>query len=140
MYTLNVKTHFDAAHYIRDYEGKCQREHGHRWEVEVCLQGEKLSPTNMLVDFSWVKKIMNKIIDGFLDHHQLNETLEEENVTAEFLAKWFYEMFDEVVGNTQAGKSAKLIRVRVWESPECCIEYNPDPGPIESILEKGMAG
>ncbi len=35
MYTLKVKSHFDAAHRIRDYKGKCSRTHGHRWDVEV---------------------------------------------------------------------------------------------------------
>ena len=35
MYELRVKDHFDAAHYIADYKGKCHRMHGHRWEVEV---------------------------------------------------------------------------------------------------------
>jgi len=124
MYTLKVRTHFDAAHYIKDYEGKCNREHGHRWEVEVWLQDKELDKLNMLLDFSRVKKIMDGIIDEFLDHWQLNETLGEENVTAEFLAKWFFGMFADVFYNTQAGSTANLVRVIIWESPDCCVEYD----------------
>ncbi|KKM21864.1 hypothetical protein LCGC14_1631210, partial [marine sediment metagenome] len=109
---------------IKDYDGKCQRTHGHRWEVEVHLQCEELDKLNMLLDFSKVKKTMDKIIDEFLDHWHLNETLEEENVTAEFLAKWFFGMFINVFYSTYAGTTADLARIVIWESPNCCVEYD----------------
>jgi 6-pyruvoyltetrahydropterin/6-carboxytetrahydropterin synthase len=50
MYRLQVKTHFDAAHRLVDYNGKCNRLHGHRWDVEVGVQGPTLDDRNMLVD------------------------------------------------------------------------------------------
>ena len=58
MFKLRVKKHFDSAHCIADYAGKCSRMHGHRWDVEVVLGGEKLDAMNILVDFSEVKKMM----------------------------------------------------------------------------------
>jgi len=122
MFREQVKTHFDAAHYLRDYEGKCSREHGHRWEVEVCIQGEELDDKNMLVDFGIVKKYVDDIVDRFLDHHQINETLSEPNPTAEFLAQWLYNKLQNM--HEPSGKW-ELVRVTVWESPNCCVKYSP---------------
>ena len=118
MYTLRVKSHFDAAHYIRDYKGKCSRTHGHRWEVEVAYEGRRLDAKNILVDFKSVKDFLEHTLDYFLDHYFLNEVLDEPNVTAEYLAKWLHDKLSEV---TLLG--AGLVSVTVWESPECSITY-----------------
>ena len=120
MYKLRVKTHFDAAHYIRDYEGKCNREHGHRWEVEVIISGEKLDSKNILVDFSLVKKLLDILLDTYLDHYQLNERLGDPNVTAELLSKW---IFDKIALGTRAN-GLELESTTVWESPDCGAEYS----------------
>ena len=114
MYELKVKTHFDAAHQIRDYNGKCSRMHGHRWEVEVRIKGHDLDKTNILIDFSEVKKHLSFITEN-LDHYIINDRLSEPNVTAEFLAKSvFYGLVETYPG---------LMSVTVWESPECSVTY-----------------
>ena len=125
MYKLRVKTHFDAAHYIKDYEGKCSKEHGHRWEVEVALEGGRLDGRNMLIDFAEVKAALKDLLDNCLDHCQLNESLSEKNVTAEFLAKWLWGRFREESPKWYKLDygMVKLTRVTIWESPDCCVEY-----------------
>lgn len=125
MYRLKVKTHFDAAHFIKDYQGKCSREHGHRWTVEAVFRGTTLSGMNMLSDFANIKYVMGNVIDGKLDHYQLNETLEEPNVTAEYLAKYLYRRFwDAFTGKGSLVQAlAQLESVTVWESPDCGVEY-----------------
>ena len=35
MFLLNVKAHYDAAHFLRNYKGKCEKLHGHRYDVEA---------------------------------------------------------------------------------------------------------
>jgi 6-pyruvoyltetrahydropterin/6-carboxytetrahydropterin synthase len=113
-YIMIVQDHFDAAHYLRDYQGKCQREHGHRWTIEVGIRGKKLDNLNMLVDFTTVKKELKEVLDK-LDHYQLNEVLSEPHPTAEFLAEWIYNQL----------KWYGLMYVRVWESyPECSVQYD----------------
>ena len=119
MYELRVRQSFDAAHYIKDYEGKCSREHGHRWTVEVCIRGNALDDRNMLTDFKDVKGAMNFIFDQSLDHYQLNETLGEENVTAEYLAEWLFRQM-----KARAGIGLKVVSVEVWESPDCGVRYD----------------
>lgn len=117
MYELKVKVHFDAAHHLEGYEGKCQRVHGHRWDVEVAIQGNQLDALNMLVDFSEVKKGLKTIIDDQLDHYDLNNVLNEKCPTAEYLAFW---IFDKLSNDTML----HVASVTVWESPECSITYS----------------
>ncbi len=132
MYQLRVKDHFDAAHYIKDYGGKCQRMHGHRWDVEVALEGASLDTLNMLVDFALVKSDIGLVLDG-LDHYILNERLGEPNVTAEFLAKCLFIALQARFSLTLEGRSTvlKIARVSlksvtVWESPDCCAVYSEE--------------
>jgi len=125
-FELHVKTHFDAAHYIKDYVGKCGREHGHRWEVEAVLEGSRLDKRNMLVDFAQVKKAMNGLIDTMLDHQQLNEQFAEPNVTAEFLARYVYGQLRSSLCEIREG--LRLVRTCIWESPDCCVKYYQEGG------------
>lgn len=126
MYRLKVKTHFDAAHYIRDYRGKCSREHGHRWTVETVFRGTELDGLNMLSDFASIKYVINGVIDDKLDHCQLNETLQEPNVTAEYLAEYLYCKFHDAftAKGSLVDARAQLESVTVWESPDCGVEYS----------------
>jgi 6-pyruvoyltetrahydropterin/6-carboxytetrahydropterin synthase len=128
MYRLQVKRHFDAAHQLTSYPGKCNGVHGHRWDVEVCVQGEldpwrpNLPPglgDRMLIDFGDVKKELDSLLDwpNGLDHSFINEKLGEPNPTAEFLAKWFFDRLSE--------KLPGVVRVCVWESPDSCVKYSP---------------
>jgi 6-pyruvoyltetrahydropterin/6-carboxytetrahydropterin synthase len=119
MYEIRVKEHFDAAHCIRSYVGKCSRIHGHRWEVEAAIGGTELRASNMLIDFKWVKDLLGQFVER-LDHYVLNEVLEEEDVTAECLARWFYEKLAPRLPT----KAVRLLRVAVWESPDCCVVYD----------------
>ncbi len=118
MYTLKVKSHFDAAHYIRDHKGKCSRTHGHRWDVEVAYTGKELGNKNMLVDFKIVKDLLVGLLDRYLDHYFLNETFSEPNVTAEYMTRWIYSKLSEV-----SIPKVTLTSVKVWESPDCSVTY-----------------
>ena len=45
----------------------------------------------MLQDFSDVKKVLTPLVNGWLDHHYLNDTLPLENPTSEEVARWIYD-------------------------------------------------
>jgi 6-pyruvoyltetrahydropterin/6-carboxytetrahydropterin synthase len=124
MYELRVKTHFDAAHQLVGYKGKCCQLHGHRWEVEVVVSGRRLDSLNMLVDFGTLKGWMNRAYENLFDHHFLNETLDTPDPTAEFIAKWLYEAVEEYV--TCNLKYLQVESVEVWESPDCSIKYHKE--------------
>ena len=71
MYMLKTEQSFDAAHFLKDYKGKCSNIHGHRWRVVVSISSEKLSAEQqtkgMVIDFSDLKKALKNICDYF-DH------------------------------------------------------------------------
>lgn len=116
MYELTIRDHFDAAHSIARYPGKCQRKHGHTWEVETVWAGPKLNELNMLVDFVDMKSVTTNLFERDLDHYDLNETLREPQVTAEFLAEWIYRHLLRPEG-------VELRKVTVWESSKCGASY-----------------
>lgn len=42
MYGLQAEAHFDGAHFLTDYYGKCENLHGHRWRVVATIEMENL--------------------------------------------------------------------------------------------------
>ena len=121
MFEIEVGAAFEAAHFIRGYEGKCARLHGHNWRVEAIVRGEELDKLGMLVDFKILKAELNKILDSF-DHRFLNEidTFTEENPTAENLAR---KIFKQLATSEIFSGSTKLHAVKVHESPNSCVTY-----------------
>jgi len=105
---IHTKGHFDSAHYLNNYNGKCNQLHGHRWEVEVWAEGRKLDKTGILLDFSVIKRILNK-----LDHTCLNYVFRF-NPTAENLAIW--------IRNEIKKDFNGKVRVRLYESPDSWAE------------------
>ena len=71
MYYLQTEQSFDAAHFLKGYEGKCKNLHGHRWRVEARIQGQTLQDSGpqsgMLTDFGDLKSGLKALTDEF-DH------------------------------------------------------------------------
>lgn len=42
MYGLQAEAHFDGAHFLTSYYGKCENLHGHRWRVVATIETEQL--------------------------------------------------------------------------------------------------
>lgn len=127
MYELSIKGHFDAAHYLRDYPGKCSQIHGHTWEIEAVVAGAELDSLGMLIDFSVLRRNLKEVLAQF-DHRMINDLAGfgqgEQNPTAENLAKFIYqELQSRIETQTGSGKKIKVIRVRVWESPNASATY-----------------
>jgi len=115
MYRLRVSSHFDAAHKLVGYEGKCSRLHGHTWKVEVFVTGERLNEIGFLIDYKVIKEKLNEIIEK-LDHSFLNDFKGIGNPTCENIARYIFERL-------KALQDVKLEKVRVWESPKSYAEY-----------------
>ena len=124
MYELSVKSEFEAAHFIKNYPGKCARLHGHNWVIEAVAQGSQLNELGILIDFKIFKSELNKILDE-LDHQFLNELqmFATKNPTAENIAK---EIFDKLSAAEIFTGTTKLTAVKVYESPKSCVTYRPD--------------
>ena len=123
MYEIVVKQHFDAAHFLRGYQGKCENTHGHRYTVIVHLKADKLNDIGLAYDFTDVKKHMRDILAG-LDHNLLNELpyFKDINPSAENIASTFYRELKNRIGEQEV----KILSVEIWETPEQGVIYTPD--------------
>lgn len=73
MFYLTKKFHFEAAHALVGYDGKCRNIHGHSYELQVTVKGmpvdEPGNPKNgMVIDFHDLKRIVNEEVVERLDH------------------------------------------------------------------------
>lgn len=121
--TITRRFSFDAAHYLPGHEGKCQNLHGHTYILEVTVGRDSLieggSSEGMVIDFSDLKSIVNKLVVDPLDHQCLNELLPY-RPTAENMANHFFEVMEPVL----KGFDVDLVRVRLWESSDSYAEVS----------------
>lgn len=121
MYRIAVESHFDSAHFLRGYGGKCEQLHGHRYRVMVKVTATELDNTGLACDFTVLKSLLKPVLARY-DHCLLNDVppFDTINPSAENIARVIYEaLAPDITG-------VKLESVTVWESPESSAEYRPD--------------
>lgn len=125
MYTVSAQAHYDAAHFLRNYEGKCNRLHGHRYVIEAAVSVPELDSSGMAFDFSDLKRELRDLAER-LDHTNLNDLPEFSDLetTAENQARWFY---DELRQRLPEGVREGLVYTRIWETPTQWAQYGPVP-------------
>ncbi len=128
MYEVTVEGRFAAAHNLRDYEGDCERLHGHNYQARVTVRVAELGADGLGVDFRELKAALGAVLEE-LDHHYLNEDVAEFavgklNPTTENLARF---VFDRLRG-TELANGARPHAVTVWESPDCSVTYYGEDG------------
>jgi 6-pyruvoyltetrahydropterin/6-carboxytetrahydropterin synthase len=121
VYELTVRDHFDAAHTLRGYDGECRKLHGHTWDVDVTVAGERLDEIGILYDFKKLKADLRAVLDEY-DHAFLDEVrpFDVVNPTAENLARVITERLAPVLA-----PQVKVVEVAVWESPVAKLTYRP---------------
>lgn len=119
MFEVAARMHFDAAHQLRGYAGKCERLHGHRFQVEAVVAAAELQPSGLAFDFVVLKQLLGRIISE-LDHAYLNElpAFQEVNTSSEQIARHIYRRLAP-----ELPPSVRLQSVTVWESPDCWARY-----------------
>jgi len=120
VYALTVRTSFSAAHRLREYDGNCERLHGHNWQVEVTVASDVLDDQGIALDFRAIKSAVNDLLAG-LDHRYLNEVspFDRLNPSSENLARYLFEEMEKKVP-----PPARMARVTVWESEDARAEYS----------------
>ena len=112
-WTLKVRDTFSAAHYLKEYKGKCERIHGHTFQVEVAIRAQELGATGIGFDFTEIKKVLAEALP---DHALLNEVFPF-NPSAENIAR---HLFGELK------KNYPVESVTVWESEDASATYAED--------------
>lgn len=104
---------FEAGHRLTGLppEHKCNRQHGHSYEVEITLGAEVLEAPGFVTDFGALGPF-KEFLDTELDHRNLHEILPFEptsELLARFLAGWF-------IQNLEPRIPGRLISVAVRET------------------------
>ena len=120
MYHVTIQTHFSAAHYLRNYKGRCENLHGHNWKIEVTAASDQLNEAGMALDFSVLKKKTKALLEN-LDHQNLNDIspFNEINPSSENIARYLFNLLSEELKDFPVS----LTRVTVWESDTSRASY-----------------
>ncbi|MGJ8620468.1 MAG: 6-carboxytetrahydropterin synthase QueD [Methylophilaceae bacterium] len=136
---ITTRLEFDAGHRIPHHNSQCKNLHGHRYAIEITLEGdiitkEETSENGMVMDFSDVKRIARESVVNVWDHaflvykHDnavldfLNTLPEHKTVvfetvpTAENMAAEAFRILNYQY-NDMFGNHLKLCRVRLYETP-----------------------
>lgn len=144
IYSITRRFSFDSAHRVYGHEGKCRHLHGHRYDLEVTLSGEKLSG-GMLVDFGSIKTWIGEFIDNRVDHNIIlwkkdpllkilkydkhsgkDPLVLNHNPTAENLAVFFWEAVHAILFQKEIN-NVSIQQIRVYETPNCWSDYFGQP-------------
>jgi 6-pyruvoyltetrahydropterin/6-carboxytetrahydropterin synthase len=145
MLTITKRLEFDAGHRIPQHGSQCRNLHGHRYALEITLQGDPIddpgsSEHGMLMDFSDVKEIAKSHLVDLWDHAflvhvddtQVRELLERipghktvvlaRVPTAENLVATAFEILAPLY-STRFGHHLVLERLRLYETPTNWADY-----------------
>lgn len=121
MFELCKEFRFEAGHVLTYHDGKCREPHGHSYILTVHLSGKRLihegPKKNMLVDFSDVTAIVKPMIEKYFDHRWLNDSLECDSPTVEFIAQWIFEFLSDAI--------PCLSAITVHETSTSKVTYRP---------------
>ncbi|MBD3262569.1 MAG: 6-carboxytetrahydropterin synthase QueD [Candidatus Altiarchaeales archaeon] len=79
--------YFDASHHLPNYQGACERVHGHTYRLEVVVEDD-VGQDGMVLDFGRLKQVVVEGVLEELDHCDLNQVLD--NPTAENIVEWIW--------------------------------------------------
>ena len=120
MYRISVKSGFSAAHNLREYQGKCEKLHGHNWQVEAHFTSPGINREGMVIDFTEAKRILKKVLD-MLDHNYINEVppFDKINPTSENIARFVFEKLKKELKES----SVFIERVEIQETDNSKASY-----------------
>jgi len=134
--------HFEMAHAISGYQGACKNIHGHSYELHVSIcarSGNRnyIPSPGFVVDFSEIKKIVNKTVIEKFDHTLLlSETFLLSNpalATQENLVIWKAEptvenmlVYIMQTLTVTLGNDLELARLKLHETKNSYAEWTND--------------
>ncbi len=90
------------------------------------VRASELSRIGMVIDFVDLQKIVAEIGQRF-DHRNVNEVppFDEQNTTAELIARFFYAEANRVLAERERGRVA-VSKVEVWENEGSLAVYREE--------------
>lgn len=139
---ITKEFHFEGAHALTGYDGKCRHIHGHSYKFYVTVKGEPVNdpcnPKNgMVLDFSLLKQIVNEQIVNLYDHALIlskdaalsleieaayqNVILVDFQPTCENLVLHFVELI-----RCKLPENVSLQSIKMYETPSSYVEWMTD--------------
>jgi len=108
---------FDSAHFITDHPAKCSNLHGGRYVLQVEVTGRIDPVTGCVVDYGYLKRVVNRLIIERFDHHHLNYAAEELawRSSTEMLCVYIWEQLIEYLPG--------LSGIRLYETTNSWCDY-----------------
>ncbi|MCL1861769.1 MAG: 6-carboxytetrahydropterin synthase QueD [Proteobacteria bacterium] len=145
---ITRRLEFDAGHRIPDHASQCRHLHGHRYVIEISLEGSVIdapgsAANGMVMDFGEIKRIAWEKVVNQWDHAFLvwredtrlveflaslpdHKTVVFDMVpTAENLADAAFRILDAAYRDT-CGNALRLEQVRLFETPNCWADATRD--------------
>lgn len=136
---------FSSAHYLgndnltkkeqEEFFGKCSgmREgteqrypHGHTYDLDITVEGEANEFTGMMINFTELKKIVNKCILDEYDHKCLNwEVIPYSTNVIPTAENMVLEIYKTLLPEIEK-QGLTLYSVKLWEGPGSCAELIKD--------------
>ncbi|MGH8104125.1 MAG: 6-pyruvoyl trahydropterin synthase family protein [bacterium] len=127
---LHKTFEFDAGHRLIHHSGKCHNYHGHRYRVEVWIEGEPDETSGMVEDFTAIKDVVFERYDHNFVFNKDDPAIElvkknqakppillNGDPTVESIVK-------DMVGLLQeAFRRGRVKRLRVWETASSYAEW-----------------
>lgn len=128
-YVTKALQDFSTTHRLgRNYPEKCRNLHGHNYSVQVTLGAPHLDKYDMAIDFGTIKTLFNKWVQDSWDHATLVSESDitlldflkkennkyfllssNQNSTAEFMSKFLFEKFSELLKEEIERLKQKLL-------------------------------
>ena len=107
---------FEAAHHLPDYEGACNRLHGHSYKMQVTVSGSVDEMSGMIIDFNVLKSVVNKEVVDKYDHQYLNDFFQ--NPTAENMVQHIFKRL-----SAKFSKMGLVLEsIKLWETESSFAE------------------
>lgn len=128
--SIYKEVQIDTSHRLLHYQGKCANLHGHRWKIEVWMEGEPDPGTQIVIDYSMIKRVVNRydhqiilnaedpMVPRIAEFHPVITT--PGDPTSELIAVLIRDDLHKTCH--EMGINATVTKIRVWESPTSCAE------------------
>ena len=144
MFFCSRRLEWDAMHRIPLHESKCKAFHGHRYAAEVTCVADQLDHLGRVVDFSVIKERVGSWIDDKWDHTAILMRGDDDPAVAVLAASnaahgrpvyWLdvhptaeniAAELGRVAGELLADTGVRVVKIRLWETPNAWVEWTPD--------------
>lgn len=112
---------FEASHQLPNEEcyGKCRNLHGHRYQLEVRIDG-KVNEKGWVCNFSDIKKIVKERVIDKLDHSHLNDRIDLP--TAENILLWIKKEIKPYLWSNEGEERYYLHSLKLYETSNSYAE------------------